>query len=266
MEHGVQRTSRYDADRARAWHLSILIGQGLAAWSAHDAQDGTPHAMAWGPGMEALRHKSMPRQPVSVSYVGLPQWSTLVPEGALAPGSGAKHLTLTHGGMPSGAMREEALPDLGAVCIYTHDDRDERQVMERHPNARPLPMQALMARTAQRMADGGPLLLLHRGQERLDAAVHDRGRLLLSNTYPVRAANDVLYFALLALETCGLSPFTTRLVAGGTHLHIGERELLGRYFKELAADQDTFWADVREGGQAPAGRWMALLEQFACVS
>ncbi len=266
MERGRQRSARYDAARERAWHLSILVGQGLSAWATHDMADGSPVAMAWGAGDEAMQDEMLPRSPISVSFVGLPEWSALVPDGALRPGSEARHLALLHGGTPAGAMRDEQMPDLGATCIYAHDDRDERMVLDRFPSARPLPMQALMTRTAHRLAQEKSLVLLHRGEDRLDVAVHAGGRLLLSNTFPVHAANDVLYFTLLATERSGLSPITSTLVAGGTHLQATERELLGRYFTQLAPDQGLHWADVREGGHVPAGRWMALLEQFACVS
>ncbi len=266
MELGGHRASRYDPAQERAYHLSILLEQGLSAWAVHRLDDGSLQAMAWAPDLEALKDEHIAREPVTVSFISLPEWSTLVPDGALAPGSEAKHLALVHGGMPSGAMRDEPVSSLGATCIYVHDDRSERAALERFPHSRALPMQALMVRTALARSSEGPLVLIHRGTERLDVAVAEKGRLLLSNTYPARTGQDLLYFALLATERCGFRPEAVELQYGGAQLTAMERELLGRYFQRCIGACGDPWSgdEVTDGG--PMDRWMAVLEQFACVS
>jgi len=195
--------------------------------------------------------------------VSLPEWSTLVPEGALERGSEASHLSLVHGRLPTGALRDEPIPDIGARCIYVHDDELERHVLDRFPGARPVPMGALMLRGALSRSATGPVLFVHRGHDRLDAAVADKGRLLLCNTYPARSSQDLLYFALLAAEGCGLAPANMRVEYGGHQLVQHEANLLSRYFgKPTAAAGPWLKAD----DDADRWRWLALTEQFACVS
>jgi len=264
MEHGSCRASRYEPGREHAWHLSVLSGQGVSAWAAHATDDGEPVAMAWGGNDDALDDPLLPAHPQSVSFVTLPEWSTLVPDGALTPGSEPLHLALAHGGLPTGAMRDEPVRGLDATCVYTHDDRAERAVLDRWPTARPLPMQGVMVRVAQSRCGEHPLLLLHRGADRMDVAVARDGRILLSNTFPARAAQDTLYFALLAVERTGLTAAGVELRLGGTHLSDQERALLARFFPRTGPACDA------PGGLTPtpagADRWLAALEQFACAS
>ena len=263
MENGSHRSSGYDPARERAWHLSILTGQGVTACAVHALDNGSPVALFWGKGHTPLEEEGLPMNPVTVSFVSLPEWSTLVPTGALTPGTEADHLALVHGGLPSGALRDEPVRSIGATCIYVHDDREEHAVLQRYPNARALPMQGLMVRAAKAHGADQAVLLMHRGADRLDIAIADRGRLLLSNTYPARSAHDVLYFTLLALERTGLPPNGTRLLYGGTHLSDAERDLLARYVEQCSPAQALRWDDTTG---PPAYRWMAALEQFACVS
>lgn len=266
MENGSHRSSRYEPAAERAWHLSILAGQGVSCFAVHALVDGQVVALAWGKEHSVLSSELLPVYPKSVSFVTLPEWSTLVPDGALVPGTEAQHLSLVHGGLPSGAMRDEPVRSLGATCIYVHDDREEHTILQRFPNARALPMQGLMVRAAKARGANSSTLLLHRGAERADVAVVDHGRLLLSNTFPARSAQDVLYFALLAMEQAGLSPSDIQLQYGGSHLSDGERDLLARYVPNCTPACKLPWArDTTTPGSAPY-RWMAALEQFACVS
>lgn len=235
------------------------------AWAAHDLENGTPMAMGWGNGQELLDGADLPIQPFTVSFVTLPEWSTLVPEGALLPGTEAQHLSLVQGKLPTGALRDEPVASIGATCIYLHDDEVERAVLDRYPQARPVPMQGLMVRATLARANEGPVLLIHRGQDRLDAVVADRGRVLLSNSYPARASQDMLYYALLAVEGCGLKPADLRVFHGGTHLTGHERDLLHRYFGTEAPAVST-WPELDAGSGLEPARWLAVLEQFACVS
>jgi len=264
MENGSQLSPRYDPARERAWHLSILTGQHVTACAVHAVDDGTAVAMFWGVGQQVLSTPELPSHPVTVSFVSLPEWSTLVPDGALAPGTEAQHLALVHGGLPSGALRDEPVRSVGATCIYVHDDRDEHAVLKRFPHARALPMQGLMVRCAKAHGADRASAVLHRGVDRLDLAIVDHGKLLLSNTYPARSAHDVLYFTLLALERTGLSPKDVELHYGGASLSDAERDLLARYVKQCTAACSLELGSGTEQGQAY--RWMAALEQFACVS
>ncbi len=264
MESGSLRSPRYDPARERSWHLSILTGQQVTACAVHAVDDGAVVALFWAAGQALLQDPELPSHPVTVSFVSLPEWSTLVPDGALTPGTEAQHLSLVHGGLPSGALRDEPVRSLGATCIYVHDDRDERAVLERFPHARALPMQGVMVRTAKALGADRSAIVLHRGHDRLDLAIVDQGRLLLSNTYPARSAHDVLYFTLLALERSGLSPMDVELRYGGAYLSEAERDLIERYVKHCTASSTVDLSTSRE--QGTTYRWMAALEQFACVS
>ncbi len=264
MKSGGWSSPRYQSARERAWHLSILMAHEAIAWCTHAMDTGEPTALQWSADASALDSEALPQAPASVSFVTLPEWSTLVPEAALEPGTEAAHLRLVHGGLPTGALRNEPFDSLGAVCIYVHDDERERMVLDRFPGAQPVPMQALMLRGALALAGEGPALLLHRSHDRLDAAVADQGRVLLTNTYPAKSSQDALYYALLAAEGCGLRPGDLMLHHGGTHLTAHERDLLKRYFPR-ERDAAARWPALQGAGLDPF-RWSALLEQFACAS
>ncbi len=265
MERGHQNVPGYDASREREHHLGILIGQDVSAWVAHDLRTLQPVAMGWGPDTDALRSADLPKQPRSVTYVSLPEWSTLVPDGALEPTAAASHLSLVHGKLPHDAVRDEPVRTLGASCIYVHDEAHVRVVLERFPNARSLPLQALLVRGAQARSSSAPVILVHRGKDRADIAVARGQEILLTSSYPARTAEDLLYFCLMAAERCGLQPTSACLRSGGTHLQHNERELLTRYF----ADHDTAvpfrWPGSRTN-EHEADRWLAAFDQFACVS
>lgn len=264
MDQGSHQLPRYDPAAERAWHLSILTGEQITACAVHAMDDGQTVALFWGRGQALLQNEELPRHPVTVSFVSLPEWSTLVPDGALEPGSAAQHLALVHGGLPSGALRDEPVRSLGATCIYVHDDREEHAVLKRFPNARALPLQGVMVRAAKAYGADRKVILLHRSAERLDLAVVANGELLLSNTFPARSAQDVLYFTLMALERTGLSPLEVELRYGGAYFTGSERDLLSRYVKDTSASCVFDLPNSTE--QPPAYRWMAALEQFACVS
>ena len=266
MDSGSFQASRYAPERLRTHHLSVLCAQGVSAWAVHDLDRGEVIALGWGPEQQALMDPMLPKHPASVSFISLPEWSTLVPEGALAPGTEAAHLALVHGGRPSGAMRDEPVRSLGATCIYVHDDVAERAVLERFPNARALPMQGLMIHSVLGRAHERPTVLLHRSADRLDVAIASKGTVLMSNTFPARTAQDLLYFALLAVEQTGLHTHDALVLVSGTHLVEGERNLLQRYFTDLAPAMRPLDPGLDTGTDFAADRWLALLEQFACVS
>jgi hypothetical protein len=266
MERGNHRAAAYDPGRDRAHHLGILIGQGVTAWVAHDVLTDRPEMLAWSNGTEALQHPALPAHPRSVTFVSLPEWSTLVPDGALAPEHGLQHLTLVHGKLPNGALRDEPVQTLGATCLYVHDETHERLVTERFPNARALPLQAVLVRGAQLRSTTGPVVLVHRSMDRVDITVAHGHNVLLSNAYPARTAEDLLYFCLLATEQCGLRTDTAQLRTGGTHLNSPERELLHRYFTEHGPALPNAWPGLNMGENEPTDRWLAAVDQFACVS
>ncbi|MBK6882790.1 MAG: DUF3822 family protein [Flavobacteriales bacterium] len=264
MEGGSRRVTSYDPTSDRGHHLAILVGQGVVAWVAHDLRTSAPGALAWGADMAILEHATLPKHPRSVSFVSLPEWSTLVPDGALYPGDEEQHLALIHGELPAGQVRDEPVRTLGASCIYVHEELAERQVLERFPNARALPLQAVLVQSAQQRSNGRPLVLVHRGADRVDIAIAHDQELLLSNSYPARTPEDLLYFCLLAMERCGCSPEDTLLHCGGTHLTGIERDLLQRYLPHMASANPFRWpgAALHEH----ADRWLAAMDQLACVS
>ncbi|MBL7951731.1 MAG: DUF3822 family protein [Flavobacteriales bacterium] len=265
MQSGQHTISGYDNALERGHHLSILIGQGVSAWVAHDLRTLRPAAMAWGVDADALRSMELPEFPRTVTYVSLPEWSTLVPDGALEPAAAADHLSLVHGPLGHQLVRDEPVTTLGASCLYVHDDSHARAVLERFPNARSLPLQAVLLRGAQSRSITKPTLLLHRGKDRSDIALAHGQQVLLSSSYPTRSAEDLLYFCLLAAERCQLGPEELMIRTGGTHLTAEERALLHRYFQDHATAVVVTWSDDRHQ-DIPADLWLAAFDQFPCVS
>lgn len=259
------RSADHGKGRERPLHLSFLVGSSGIAWCAQDAETGVPLAIELMTGNSGILHRDQPERPSSVSFITLPEWSALVPEAALVPGSEADHLALVHGGLPSGAMRDEPVPHIGARCIYVHDDESEHQVLQRWPAARPLPLHAVLLGAALARWQDAPLVLVHRGEGRLDITVTAQERVLLSNSFPVRAANDVLYFTLMAMERCGLKPSSVDLRYGGLQLTPTERDLLERHVQHCSPAVELTLPG-RQGPDPAPERWLALLEQFACAS
>ena len=259
------RSKEYRPEAERQHHVALVLGQGVSGWVAHDVQRGRIAAMHWAPDVDAIRSSDLPRHPRSVTYVMLPEWSTLVPDGAFEPGTALEHLTLVHGRLPSGSVREEAVDTLRAQCLYVPEASNERLILERFPIARSLPLQAVMVNGARTRAHLGPVLLLHRGADRLDVAIADERTLLVSNSYPARTPEDILYFCLMATAHAGLRPDGIALRTGGTHLTKEDRDLLTAYFIDhQPAVPSTAIGDPPGGMEAD--RWLAAFEQIACVS
>lgn len=260
---GACRSAHYDLGSERAYHLAIVAGPDVTAWVARDAERIV--AMAWSAGDAALRHADLPRHPRSVTYVSLPEWSTLVPDGALTPGTDEAHLRLVHGRIPHNTVREEPVATLGAQCLYVHEAATEAAVLARFPNARSLPLQAILVNGVRSHPHAHGTLLLHRGAERLDVVVADKDRILLSTSYPARTAEDVLYFCLHAVERIDLDPDHVAVRSGGTHLTAADRALLDRYFADHASAVHT---ELTSGliGDHEADRWLAAIDQATCVS
>lgn len=259
------RSKDYHPEAERQHHVALVLGQGVSGWVAHDIHRGRLAAMHWAPDVDAIRSSDLPRHPRSVTYVMLPEWSTLVPDGAFEPGTAMEHLTLVHGHLPLGSVREEAVDTLRAQCLYVPDASNERLILERFPIARSLPLQAVMVHGARTRAHLGPVLLLHRGADRLDVTIADERTLLLSTSYPARTPEDILYFCLMATEHAGLRPDGIALRTGGTHLTKVDRDLLNAYFTDhQPAVPSTAIGDLPGGMEAD--RWLAAFEQIACVS
>lgn len=251
-------------DQASSYHLGIILGPDVSGWVVRDVRNAMVIAMAWAPDGSALQHADLPRHPRQVTYVSLPEWSTLVPTGALEEGTGAHHLALVHGKLPNTTVREEPMSTVGAQCLFVNEAHHERQVLGLYPNARSLPLQAVLVNGAQTRSHGGPTLLLHRGAQRSDIAIADRGELLLSSSYPARTPEDVLYFCLMTTEQCGLEPQDVALRSGGTHLSSDDRPLLDRYFKDHAPALSA--PPALGANDAAVARLLAAFDQFACVS
>ena len=266
MEQGHLRRTGYDPSVERAHHLGLLVGQGVSACVVHDTRTGEPQFLAWAADVPTLFLAALPKQARSVSFVLLPEWSTLVPDGALGMNNGMQHLALVHGRVPNGAVHDEPVRTLGATCLYTHDGTQERSIVERFRNARSLPLQAVLVHGAQLRSATDPVLLLHRGMDRTDVCIAQGQRVLLSTSYPVRTAEDLLYFCLLAVERCGLPPDQVALRYGGTHLEDAERSILQRYFTLAASATPPLWPGNAGESATPIHRWSAAVDQHACVS
>jgi len=266
MESAGIPSNSYDPKEDRAHHVSVLLGQGISACVVHALRTGQPQLLVHAPGTEALAHPALPTDPRSVSFVSLPTWSTLVPDGALQPDSHAQHLNLVHHRVPVGLVRDEPVRTLGATCLYVHDEDHERAVLGRFPHARALPLQAVLVQGAQQRSVLGSVVLIHRGADRVDICVAREQRILLSASYPAHHPEDLLYFSLLATEQCGLSPKDVPVRTGGTHLLQTERDLLQRYFADHASAARPEFHHLAASDTGPLDRWMAAIDQFACVS
>lgn len=258
---------KYDAAKEHAWHLSCWVAPGLQAWCAHEKASGGLMALVSGIGDIMPKQQQMPVMPVSVSFTAMPEISTLVPESALVPGTEMRHLKLVHGSVPTGLLRDEPIGTLGARCIYLHDELAEGALLERFPNARPLPLQGTLVSHALSRSSPGAVAVLHRSATRLDLVVADRGKLLLTNTFHATVAEDVLYYTLFAVEQCGLAPDDVEVRAGGTHITPGEEHLLSQYFLKgpvpTTGPKDPALMDLPV---PDAHHWTGLIEQFPCAS
>ncbi len=259
--------NEYDPKREFAWHLSCWLAPGLYAWCVHERSSGRLMALAAAKDDQFPSQHQMPVKPVGTSFTAMPEVGTLVPDSALVPGTEMQHLKLVHGGVPTGLLRDEPISRIGARCIYLHDELAEQRLLQRFPNARSLPLQGTLVSHALAHSDQAPVAVLHRSANRLDMAIADQGRLLLSNTFHATAAEDVLFYALFCLEQCNLHPDNMRLRAGGTHLAATEEHLLAQYFaKGPEPTTGSTWPALDGLDFANAHLWTALIEQFGCAS
>ena len=259
--------SGYDPARDHAWHLSCWLAPGLQAWCVQERSTGKLLGLASDGGDELPSNGKLPERPASVSFTAMPEVGTLVPESALVPGSEMRHLKLVHGSVPTGLLRDEPIGMIGARCIYLHDEAAERNLLQRYPNARPLPLQGTLVGHALAHASQGAVAVLHRSASRLDLAIADRGKLLLSNTFHATVAEDVLYYTLFCMEQCGLATDTTEVRVGGTHLSASEEHLLSLYFAKGPVPSTGKADALLAGLELPhAHHWTGLIEQFTCAS
>lgn len=257
----------YDPARDHAWHLSCWLAPGLQAWCVHERSSGKLMALASGTGEELPAPAMVPARPASVSFTAMPEVGTLVPESALEPGTEMRYLKLVHGTVPTGLLRDEPIGVIGARCIYLHDEAAERNLLQRFPNARPLPLQGALVGHALAHGSTGAVAVLHRSSTRLDIAIADKGKLLLSNTFHATVAEDVLFYTLFCLEQCGLTTDNTTIRAGGTHLTPGEEHLLSLYVANGPIPATGAGNTALEGLElANAHHWTGLIEQFSCAS
>lgn len=256
----------YDPARERAWHLSIWAGGSLTGWAVHELESGRCVALYMAPGEDLPQADRLPERPARTTFVALPEISTLVPESALSPGTELQHLRLVHGSLPTGLLRDEPLASLGARCIYLRDESTEHRLLKRFPAARSLPLQGLMVRNALRHATNGPVLLLHRTTHRVDLAVARVGNIELTNAFHAVNAEDVLYYAMLALDRCALKPGDVTVVIGGTHLTDAESALINDYLPQVKAMPQRGDGVVNGLSLDAPERYAGLLDQFACAS
>lgn len=253
----------YMPEREHAWHLGCWLESGTEAWCVQELGTGRLMALYADKGDGLPQDERLPGHPSTVSFTALPETSTLVPESALVPGTELRHLKLVHGKVPTGLLRDEPVEAIGAHCIYLHDETAERSLTGRYPQARPVPLRSVLIRLG--LEGNGSRLVLYRTRQRMDLVLADAGRLLLSNSWHATSKEDLLYYALFALEQCGMAPGQVELRTGGSHLNGAEEQLLGGYFAQMAPLRTLGGAGV-EGGPGPeAHHWAALLEQYACV-
>lgn len=253
----------YDAEREHAWHLSCWLEAGLEAWAVHETGSGRLMALYADKGEGIPEDARLPLRPASVTFTAMPETSTLVPESALAPGTELRHLKLVHGKVPTGLLRDEPVEQIGARCIYLHDEVAERTLTLRFPQARSVPLQTLLIKLG--LSGSGPEMVLYRTKDRMDLVIGNAGKLELCNTFHATAKEDLLYYALFALEQCGLSPAATPLRIGGSLLVEADEALLAMYFKDVHPLSSGGVPFIGNEPVAEAHHWAALLEQYTCA-
>jgi len=256
----------YDPARERAWHLSVWLSPELTAWCVHDRQDGHCVALHADAGSALPHEAELPARPVSVSFVVMPEISTLVPETALAPGTEPDHLRMVHGHLPTGLLRDEPITALDARCIYLHDEAAEHALLTRFPQARSLPLGAVLVPFALARSGGRNVLLLHRDARRVDITVAKDHQLLLHNTFHAVNEEDVLYWTLLALERCGLHGERTHVLLAGPQMPDAGASLLARYLPDPTPAMQAADLEPALPGLSDAHCFTALLNEFACAS
>lgn len=259
--------SSYDPAKDHAWHLSVWLAPGLHAWCIHDRSTGELVALAAEPGDKLPFRERLPSRPSSVSFTAMPEVSALVPNSALVPGTEMQHLKLVHGRVPSGLLRDEPIPTLGAHCLYLHDEQAEQDLLKQFPGARSLPLQGTLISQGMGRSADGPVVILHRSATRIDLVVAERGKLLLGNMFHATVPEDVLYYTLFAVEQCGLMPGAVQLRTGGTHLTPSEEHLLASYFAKGPMPSTSSTDPVLAKLTVPnAHHWTGLIEQYPCAS
>lgn len=256
----------YQTGRERAWHLAIWKAPAVQAWTVHDIRTNGCVALTATNGPELPNEDRLPVHPASVSFIAVPEISTLVPEGVLQEGSEAAQLELVHGPLPHGKLRHTPIDVLGARCIYQHDEAAELPVLKRFPSARPIALHALLIKAALARAVERPVLLLHRMEQRCDVVIAAGSHVRLANSFPASTATDLLYFALFALDRTGLGPADVRLCTGGMALHPEDRSLLERYFTAVVPAVPGNDGTLAGLGIETPERFLALLEQRSCAS
>ena len=251
---------RFRTLHAHALHVSVLQGPAFSGWCAHERSTGTLVALHAAHNTDLPAQDDLPRDPGSASCIVLPEWSVLVPDGALQDGTEAIHLRAAFGHAPVGVLRRDVVEVLDAHSIHVHEPGAEAIAMAQVPLARPLALQTLLLRAAMSRRADRDVLLLHFGSDRMDAALATHGSIALSNTFPVRTPEDALYFALLAAERTKREPQDLQLLYCGPHANDNVVVLLERYFGHCSAAAPSSPLPVER-----PERWLALTEQFACV-
>ena len=258
-------TERYQPGRERAWHLSIWSAPHATAWCVHDITNGSVAGLASGGSDQLPEAERLPKNPASISFIALPEISTLVPEGVLEGGREAAHLELVHGALPTGLLRDEPIDALSARCIYLHDEAVEKRLLHHYPSARPIALQALLIKTAMARAADKPLLLIHRAEQRCDLVIADRTNVRLANSFHAPTATDVLYFTLFALDRSGLKPEEVQALVGGMALSTEVHTLLEGYLPDLGPAIQKNATALSGLSLARPEHFTALLEQWPCA-
>jgi len=263
--HQVHRLPRYDRD-AVGLHVALLVHPDGAAWSVHERGDGRCLCLAHGPAGDWPAMELLPAHPASATFCALPELSTLVPESTLRPGTEAGHLSLVHGPLPTGLLRDEPMDDIGARCVYLHDEAMEHLVLERFPAARALALRTLLVRAALQGGRQAPTLLAHRVGKRMDVVLADAGGLQLSNAYHTATGTDALYHLMNLLDTLQRTAASVEVRWCGPAWPAGDTELLQRYLPKALPAHSTDDATLAGLDLRKPEAWWALLEQAACAS
>jgi len=186
----------------------------------------------------------------------------MLPELLSSDKEGNAHLDLLHGDSLDGPLRHRLMEESSARFYFRNTSASENRLFAHWPSAMLYPMQLQVTRSAlHRKKKERNCLLLHRVDDRLDLALIGEQGPVLCNYFHTRTPEDVLYYALFALEQTGIDKETVDCYSAGPGLSDDYQALLKEYFPQYAKASST-----KSAGSDLDMDSLALIERDICVS
>jgi hypothetical protein len=261
----------YDPGRIRSYHTALLISERLCGKAVLDLNTNELLSLVIRFTVDdfesALRflatHRFNPQKPALVTAISIPDQSAMVPEILASDKEGIANLELLHGNLLDGSLRDRHLEESGARFYFTNDRNMERAILRSWPTTMLYPLSMALTRSAlARVRSKGRTALLHVLGDRLDLVIVDASGPVLCNNFMVISPEDVLYYALFAVEQTETDPQTLEIYHSGPDCTNRIRDLLQEYFQitrpAVRKSRDT-------NSYEPAD-YLALIERDLCVS